>query len=154
MGPVQVLVVGFDEPNVSGTIMSELVELRRAGIVRLLDVLLVAHEVDGSLQTIDPPPGLPATGTLAAAVLGQPDDSEGYDATDEVSYDEQVPPTWSLAEAVPVGSMAAVALIEHTWAVPLRAAIARAGGTPLDETWLAREDVDRLEALLAVEVGN
>jgi hypothetical protein len=48
-----------------------------------------------------------------------------------------------------VGGTAAVALIEHTWADPLSAAIQRAGGTLLEETWLAREDRELLEALIA-----
>ena len=56
---------------------------------------------------------------------------------------------WSLADAVPVGSSAAVALIEHLWAIPLRAAVHRSGGRALDETWLAPADVERLERLAA-----
>ena len=56
---------------------------------------------------------------------------------------------WSLADAVPVGGTAAVALIEHVWAAPLSAAIQRAGGTLLEETWLAREDRELLETLTA-----
>ena len=56
--------------------------------------------------------------------------------------------TWSLADAIPVGTTAAVALIEHLWAKPLSEAIARAGGTALEETWLHREDVTRLEQLM------
>src|SRR5262249_41332985 len=130
-----------------GRILSELIRLRDAGIVRLLDVLVVAHEDDDSLQTLDPPPELPATGTLAMAVLGQPVDSDTHQ--DEPSYDDPGVPSWSLAPAIPRGTTAAVALIEHTWAIPLRVAIERSGGAPLDETWLAREDVVRLETLLA-----
>ena len=56
---------------------------------------------------------------------------------------------WSLAEAIPIGGTAAVALIEHVWAAPLSAAIQRAGGTLLEETWLARQDVELLESLNA-----
>ena len=44
--------------------------------------------------------------------------------------------SWSLADAVPPGGVAAVALIEHLWAEPLVAAIGRAGGRPLGEAWL------------------
>ena len=54
---------------------------------------------------------------------------------------------WSLA-AVPPGSMAAVALIEHLWAEPLTAALERAGGRALEETWLGPDDREALEALL------
>jgi hypothetical protein len=60
---------------------------------------------------------------------------------------------WSLADAVPAGSMAAVALIEHTWAGPLKAAIQRAGGSPLEETWLSPGDLDVLESLIARQKG-
>ena len=53
-----------------------------------------------------------------------------------------------LAAAVPPGSTAAVALIEHLWAEPLTAAIVRDGGRPLDETWLGPDDRRALETLL------
>ena len=43
---------------------------------------------------------------------------------------------WSLADAVPPGGVAAVALLEHLWAEPLVTAIGRAGGRPLGELWL------------------
>jgi hypothetical protein len=56
--------------------------------------------------------------------------------------------TWSLADAIPPGTSAAVALIEHLWATPLREAIARAGGTALEETWLHREDSERLDEFM------
>ena len=61
--------------------------------------------------------------------------------------------TWSLADAIPVGTSAAVALIEHLWATPLREAIDRTGGRALEETWLDREDVERLERLIATRGG-
>ncbi|RYP84148.1 hypothetical protein EKO23_16900 [Nocardioides guangzhouensis] len=137
-GPVQVLVFGFDEPSFSGEVLAELGRLRDAGIVRLVDVLLVTRRADGALDTVPPPPGAdPDLGRVAAALFdrraGEPEGEEG-DA-------------WSLDDAVPTGGTAAVALIEHTWAVPLIAAIGRAGGRPLDETWLAADDLALLESL-------
>ena len=39
-----------------------------------------------------------------------------------------------------------MALIEHLWAAPLREAIRRTGGVPLDEVWLAEADLQRLAA--------
>jgi hypothetical protein len=97
---------------------------------------------------VTPPPGdLPEdSGRLAAALLGGPDGpSEGAASARGADDNAQ----WSLEDAVPIGTTAAVALIEHTWAEPLRAAVARSGGAPLEETWLAREDAERLEGLLA-----
>ena len=58
---------------------------------------------------------------------------------------------WSLDGAIPPGRTAAVALIEHLWAEPLREAIRTAGGSPLGETWLAPDDLERLEKLTVDE---
>lgn len=149
MGPVQVLVVGFDDPTFSGDVLAEFARLREAGIVRLVDVLLVAHAQDGTLETLPPPPGVdPDLGRVAAALFGEAADGRGARAggPDTASHDA---PAWSLADAVPPGSIAAVALIEHLWAAGLTAAIRRAGGRPLEETWLAPDDVEVLEAITA-----
>lgn len=152
MGPVQVLVVGFDQPTFSGEVLAEFTRLREAGIVRLVDLLLVSRAEDGTLETLAAPPGPGADfGALAAALLGQTDGKADYvEVTDADSADAMV---WSLADAIPVGSAAAVALIEHIWAGPLVAAIQRAGGRPLEETWLASSDVEALEALIAQREG-
>jgi hypothetical protein len=139
-GPVQVLVVGFEEPSLSGEILAELTRLGEAGVVRLLDVLLVSRTEDGELETLPPPPGAgPDLGELTAAFL----EAESEEAHPEGSD----PNAWSLDEAVPPGRVAAVALIEHSWAQPLVGAIRRAGGQLLDETWLAPPDLELLGRL-------
>jgi hypothetical protein len=146
-GPVQVLVVGLDRPTFSGEVLAEFTRLRDAGIVRLVDLLVVSRTEAGAFETLALPEGVEADfGDLAASVLGQPEESAEAEAE---MADVDSAATWSLADAIPVGSTAAVALIEHTWAAPLSAAIQRAGGTLLDETWLAREDRELLEALIA-----
>jgi uncharacterized membrane protein len=146
-GPVQVLVVGFDRPTFSGEVLAEFTRLREAGIVRLVDLLVVSRTAEGAFETLALPETVEADlGDLAAGVLGLPEDSA--DAEARVTENDAAS-AWSLADAIPVGSTAAVALIEHTWADPLSAAIQRAGGTLLEETWLAREDRELLEALIA-----
>jgi len=147
MGPVQVLVVGFDQPTFSGEVLAELTRLREAGIVRLIDLLLVSRAEDGTLETLTPPDGTGAgLGGLAAAVLSRPEGEA--DAVSFADPDNDDVSAWSLAEAVPPGSAAAVALIEHVWAGPLTAAIRRAGGNALEETWLGPDDLELLEALI------
>ena len=144
-GPVQVLVVGFERASFSGEVMAELTRLRDAGIVRLVDLLLVTRTADGSLETIAPPGESDSGvgfGAAAAALFGHTDAPGDPDPVDGAA--------WSLDDVIPVGSTAAVALIEHLWAAPLRAAIERAGGTPLEETWLASDDVRTLERLTPV----
>jgi hypothetical protein len=132
-GPVQVLVVGFDEPSFSGQVMAELERLREAGVVRLVDVLLVRRDQDGSFETLPAPPGsAPGSGTLAADILGAGTAADPDEAG------------WSLADAVEPGGIAAVALLEHTWATQLVDAIGAAGGRSLGEGWLAAEDRARI----------
>jgi hypothetical protein len=149
MGPVQVLVVGFEQPAFSGEVLAEFTRLREAGIVRLVDLLLVSRGPDGALDTLTAPPEFgPELGGLAAALLGRPAE-DGAGETDQPDDAGG----WSLADAVPPGSAAAVALIEHIWAGPLTAAVRRAGGSPLEETWLAPADVAELESLIAARGG-
>jgi hypothetical protein len=142
-GPVQVLVVGFEHPTFSGEVLTELVRLREAGIVRLVDLLLVRHTDDGALEVLELPDELPAgLGEVAAAFLRAADDAGGSSAG-ATSVDDDA--TWSLTDAVPPGATVAVALIEHLWAAPLREAVRRADGTTLDETWLSADDLATLE---------
>lgn len=152
IGPVQVLVVGFDRPAFSGEVLAELTRLGKAGIVRLVDLLLVSHADDGTLQTADLPDEVRADlSSVTAELLGQPV-TEASDESVEVEgggTGHVTGPMWSLADAVPAGGTAAVALIEHTWASPLRAAVQRSGGTLLEETWLASDDLQRLDELIS-----
>ena len=74
IGPVQVLVVGFDQPKFSGEVLGEFTRLREAGLVRLIDVLLVSRSEDGTLDTLEASEAAAADlGRLAAEVLGQPE---------------------------------------------------------------------------------
>jgi hypothetical protein len=142
---VQVLVVGFEEPSLSGEILAELTRLGEAGVVRLLDVLLVTRTEDGRLETLPAPPGAdPDLGRLATAFLAQTENEEVR--TDIGGSD---PTAWSLDDAMLPGGASAVAFIEHTWAQPLVLAIRRAGGQLLDETWLAPDDLELLGRLAA-----
>lgn len=153
IGPVQVLVVGFDRPAFSGEVLAELSRLGKAGIVRLVDLLLVSRADDGTLQTADLPDEVRADlSSVTAELLGQPV-TEASTGSVQVEGAQgtglATAPTWSLADAIPAGATAAVALIEHTWASPLRAAVQRSGGTLLEETWLAPDDVQRLDELIS-----
>jgi hypothetical protein len=137
---VQVLVVGFEEPSMSGEILAELTRLGESGVVRLIDALLVRRTEDGALETLPAPPGAnPDLGRFAAAFLAAAESEDVGDGSD--------PAAWSLDHAVPTGGVTAVALIEHTWAQPLVLAIRGAGGQLLDETWLAPDDRELLGRL-------
>ena len=49
IGPVQLLVVAFDEPNFTGEIVKELNRLRADDLIRLIDVLVVQKDLDGNV---------------------------------------------------------------------------------------------------------
>jgi hypothetical protein len=146
IGPVQVLVLGFDDTTFSGEVLAELRELRSAGIVRLVDLLLVVRAEDGTLHAAELPEDAQAeTSGVAAALLSQ---SEAAEAGGEGTAQHTTGSTWSLADALAVGQTAVVALIEHLWAAPLRAAVQQGGGTLLEEAWLAADDLRLLEDLI------
>src|SRR4051794_10817138 len=97
-GPVQVLVVGLDEPSFSGEVLAELSRLREAGIVRLVDVLLVTRTEDGLATLPLPPHADPGLGRVAAALLGATDDDEDGGAGSAGDGAR-----WSLDDVVPDG---------------------------------------------------
>ena len=135
-GPVQVLVLGFDEPRFDGSALTELARLGEAGVVRLVDLLVVRRLDDGSLETADG--YLDGHGEVAAALLG------GAEAT---GGDAGAESTWSLADVVPEQGLAVVALVEHLWAGPLTASLQARGATLLEETWLSEADRAMLTSL-------
>ena len=67
----------------------------------------------------------------------------------------------SWADAIPAGSSAAIALIEHRWAIPLRDALSDAGGVRLASEFVSPLDLvevglvarQEAEALVATDQG-
>jgi uncharacterized membrane protein len=152
-GPVQILVVGFENGKFSGGILEELRRLREHDIVRLVDLLFVAKDEEGDVAVVEhsdlDADEAEAFGALAGALLGLgAAGEEGAEAgaiagaaaaADGSLVDpEQV---WYLADAIPPGTSAGVALLEHRWAIPLRDAIEAAGGETLADEWIHPEDL-------------
>ena len=77
----------------------------------------------------------------------------------EVFSDEQA---WDVLEEIPNDSAAALVLLEHHWAVPLRDAIARAGGfrisdgfiSPLDLVEIGLVSAEEAKELHAIETAG
>ena len=156
LGPVQLLTVGFDEPNFTGAIMDEFKRLREHDIVRLVDVLIVAKDDDGNVTQLEVSdlPELEEYGALAGALLGLGAAGEaGIEAGAEIGaeamadgrmYDPEE--VWVLADQIPPGMVAAIVMLEHRWAIPLRDAITGAGGAVLVDEWIHPEDLVRYGA--------
>lgn len=138
MGPVQVLVLAYNEAHPSGLALAEAHRLEAAGIARVVDMLVVARTSSGGLEQVEV--GDSPTGDVARLLLtgGR---VEGAD--DEATH------LWSLADAVPADGVVVVVLLEHLWAQSLVDAIGRGGGRPLEEFWLGPEDRALLDDALA-----
>jgi uncharacterized membrane protein len=157
-GPVQILVVGFGEDSFTGEILPELRRLREADVIRLLDLMFVTKDEDGRMSTLDTtdlsPDESAQFGALAGALVGfgalgeeglEAGAESGADLGPRAAADEE---TWAVADVIPPGGSAAVALIEHRWAIPLRDAIVRAGGVALEDTWVHPADLVTAGAML------
>jgi uncharacterized membrane protein len=156
------LAVEFDRDRFHGEILPELRRLSDAGIIRLLDLLVVAKHEGGDLESVqmsDLSTGeAEEFGALIGALVGfgaagEEGAEEGAlagarDLADGHLFDED--DVWFLADAIPEGSTAAIALIEHRWAIPLRDKIADEGGITLADQWIHPADLIAVGAMAAV----
>jgi uncharacterized membrane protein len=158
-GPVQMLIVEFDNAGFKGEILPELERLREAGLIRLIDLLVVVKDEDGVVTAIETSDleldEAIEFGAIAGALIGLgADGEEGLEAGAEVgaalAADGSIlageGQEWYVADAIPPGATAAIALIEHVWATPLRDAIANAGGLTLADEWIHPLDLVGLGA--------
>jgi len=164
IGPVQLLVVSFDKPSFTGEIVQELQRLRENNLVRLIDALVVNKDEDGILTALQwsdlSVEEAEEMGAVVGALIGLGLDGEagmeagaiaGMEAgSDGHLIDESE--AWDIAEAIPNGSAAALALIEHVWAGPLRDAIAAAGGVPVSDAWVHPLDLVEIGVLASDEL--
>jgi uncharacterized membrane protein len=150
IGPVQLIVLGFNHPDFHGEVIDELERLRDSDTIRVIDALAVHKDADGEIEvahlsnlTQDEAIEL---GSKVGALIGLGiEGEEGLEAGAEagaeaaadgveVFSDEQA---WDVLADIPNDSAAALLLIEHHWAVPLRDAIARAGGFRLSDGFIS-----------------
>jgi uncharacterized membrane protein len=164
IGPVQLLVLGFNHPNFHGEVIQELERLRDSDTVRVIDALAVHKDAEGEIEvahlsnlTKDEAVEL---GSKVGALIGLGIEGEdglekgaeagalaAADGVDLFSEEQ----AWDVLEDIPNDSAAALLLIEHHWAVPLRDAIARAGGFRLSDGFISPLDLVAIGLLEAEE---
>jgi uncharacterized membrane protein len=165
VGPVQLLVIGFEHPDFHGEIIEELERLRESDTVRVIDSLAVHKDAAGEIEVLhlsnlsrDEAIEL---GSKVAALIGLGiDGEEGFYVGAEVGAAEAAEKgievfsdelAWDVLEDIPNDSAAALLLIEHHWAVGLRDAIVRAGGIGLDDSFIHPADLVAIGVLTAAE---
>jgi hypothetical protein len=116
LGPVDYLIVEFPAgaQNFTGEGAAELVKLHDAGIIRIMDILFLVKEPDGSVDAME---------LSDVAELGELAQIETQLvktlAAEDVAH---------LAVAMNPGSVAGVLVYENLWAAPFGSAMRRAGG--------------------------
>ena len=165
IGPVQLLVVGFSHPDFRGKIMAELDRLRESDTVRLIDLVLVRKDEAGNVVKIQHSDlsteeqeefgamagaliGLGYAGeegAVAGAEIGAEMADEGHPLPDDI---------WYIEDVLPDDTAAAVALLEHRWAIGLRESIRDAGGFHLADAWIHPLDLVAIGLLAAEEADE
>jgi uncharacterized membrane protein len=165
IGPVQLLVVGFVEGNFHGQIQAQLDRLRASDTIRLLDVAFVSKDADGNITRMRSTDltGEEAEefGALVGALIGLGvDGAEGAEAGAaagaEAAMTGDILPdnVWYIEDALGDAEAAAVALIEHRWAIGLRGAIRDAGGFHLADAWVHPLDLVAIGLMEAEEANE
>jgi hypothetical protein len=116
LGPVDYIVVEFPGSKFNGEIAPTLVDLVDRGIIRVLDLIMIVKEADGSFDAIE-------IADLDESEVGELLRLETQIA--ELLSEEDVA---SLAAAIEPGTTAALLVYENKWAAPFATAVRHSGG--------------------------
>jgi len=153
IGPVQLIVLGFEHPDFHGEIIEELEKLRESDTVRVIDSLAVYKDAAGELEVMHLSNltndeaielGSKVAALIGLGIEGEDGMEKGAEAGAEAAadgIDAFSGEEWDVLEEIPNDSAAALVLLEHHWAVPLRDAIARAGGFRLADSFISPLDL-------------
>src|SRR3954464_10115447 len=167
IGPVQLIVLGFSEPEFHGEIIAELERLHESDTVRVIDALAVHKDAEGEIEVmhlsnlskdeaielgskVGALVGLGIEGEEGLAAGAEAGAAAAADGVKVFSDDEG----WDVIEEIPNDSAAALILLEHHWAVPLRDAIARAGGFRISDGFISPLDLVDIGLLSAEEAAE
>ena len=165
IGPVQLIVLGFSNPDFHGEIIAELERLRASDTIRVIDSLAVYKGPDGDLEVEHLSNltereaiefGTKIGALVGFGIAGEEGAEEGAGiGAEEVVADGGVQvfaeEGWDVLEDIPNDSAAALVLLEHHWAVPLRDAIIRAGGFRISDGFISPLDLVEIGLMSAEE---
>src|SRR5215813_13861088 len=167
IGPVQLIVLGFNHPDFHGEVIAELERLHENGMVRVIDSIAVYKDADGELEVehlsnLTEAEAIELGSKIGAliglGVAGEEGMEAGAEAGAEQAAEEGINvfggDEWDVLEDIPNDSAAALILLEHHWAVPLRDAIARAGGFRVSDGFISPLDLVGIGLMTAGEAGD
>ena len=175
VGPVQLVVLGFSHPDFHGEIIEELERLRKSDTVRVIDALALYKDPEGEIEVmhlsnLTQDEAIELGSTIGALIGLEIEGEEGLEAgalagaelAAEGATLLPLEDAWDVLEDIPPDSAAAIIMLEHQWAVPLRDAVVRAGGfrisdgfiSPLDLAELGLHSAEEAAQLHAIEHGT
>jgi hypothetical protein len=116
LGPVDWIVVEFPGSKFNGQIAPALLDLVERDLVRVLDMLVLKKDADGTLEAFE----------LSDLDEGEIGELRTYESELAMLLSEE--DVNSLAAAIEPGSSAGVLIWENTWAAPFASAVRRSGG--------------------------
>ncbi len=116
LGPVDWIVVEFPGSRMNGQIVPALLDLVERDLVRVLDLLVLKKDDDGSVEAFE----------LSDLDEGEIGELRTYEPELAMLLSEE--DVNSLAAAIEPGSSAGVLVWENTWAAPFISAVRRSGG--------------------------
>lgn len=143
IGPVQLMVLGFDDPRFSGGLKAELGRLRDNDLIRLIDGIAIRKDEHGNIALMhdeEVDEQLSGFGAIVGNLVGLGNEMDeeqpgvGTEFMTEASRGDMTEGAsvpigdWDVLAEIPENSAAALLLLEHRWAIPLREATSRAGG--------------------------
>jgi uncharacterized membrane protein len=168
VGPVQLIVLGFDHPDFHGEIIAELERLRDSDMVRVIDSIAVYKDADGELEVehlsnLTEQEAIELGSKIGALIGLGVEGEEGIEAGAVLGAEQAAADgiqvfagaeEWDVLGDIPNNSAAALILLEHHWAVPLRDAIARAGGFRISDGFISPLDLVEIGLLSAEEATD
>jgi uncharacterized membrane protein len=168
IGPVQLIVLGFNHPNFHGEVIAELERLHENGMVRVIDSLAVYKDADGELEVehlsnLTEEEAIEVGSKIGAliglGIAGEEGMEAGAAAGAEQAAEEGInvfggADEWDVLDDIPNDSAAALILLEHHWAVPLRDAIARANGFRISDGFISPLDLVEIGLMTAEEAKD
>lgn len=164
-GPVQLLVIVFDNPNFHGQIRRELESVMNKGMIRLIDLLFVWKDEEGNIKSMETTQlndeekmrfGAFIGGLIGYGAGGEEGAREGMEAGIMAAAQENYGITpediLEITEAIPEGTAAAIVIIEHLWAKSLKQAVRDAGGVLVSQGMFTPELLIAVGEELAEEV--
>jgi Family of unknown function (DUF6325) len=116
LGPVDWIVVEFPGSRFNGQIAPALRDLVERDLIRVLDLVVLKKDSDGSLEAFE----------LSDLDEGEIGELQSYEAQLAMLLSED--DVNAIAAAIEPGSSAAVLVWENTWAAPFASAVRHSGG--------------------------